>query len=68
MRPYYCVTAGWYGFIETDDFGTDVWNPSDCSYGVWQWWEHDLAAALAHLNDCQQQPFDFCCLQVAFNT
>jgi hypothetical protein len=60
--------AGWYGFMDTDQYMQDFWNESGVSYGVWRWWGHDLGAAMAHFADCQQGAFDFCRVQTAWET
>lgn len=63
-EPYYIVYAGWDG--QCPDGRT--WDDKDYTYGAWAPQGHDLARAVAAMVEYQQQGYDFCGIQVAFNS
>ena len=64
LCPYYIVYAGWYGYCPDGK----IWKDTDWTYGVWSPQGTDSARAVTKLNEYQQQGYDFCGIEVAFNS
>ena len=63
-EPYYIVYAGWYGHCPDGK----TWDDTDWTYGAWSPQGNDSVRAVAKLNEYQQQGYDFCGIEVAFNS
>ena len=63
-EPYYIVYAGWYGYCPDGK----TWADTDWTYGAWSPQGTDSTRAVAKLNEYQQQDYDFCGIEVAFNS
>ena len=64
LCPYYIVYAGWYGHCPDGK----TWEDTDWTYGAWSPQGTDSARAVAKLVEYQQQDYDFCGIEVAFNS
>lgn len=62
--PYYIVYAGWY----SKTGGGDDPNMPEYTIGIWNPCGNNLDLAVKRLNERQQENYDFCGIEILFET